>query len=87
MVVSRFGDVDARVLAGTLTAQTLRRVVAGMVKRAMMSPIEGVEQSTETAGPFSRGLTYSNPSANLYFTRDDVRALSPVRRRAFTVDL
>lgn len=74
MIRERWADVDSRILAGTLSAGSLARVVANMVKRAMISPAgDGVEQHSETAGPFSINDKYSNPLGNLYLSADDVR--------------
>lgn len=89
MIRSRWPDVDDRIAAGALTALSLTRVVANMVKRAMIvGDNEGLESRSETAGPFSVSDKFTNPNANLYFTAEDVRLLDGRRaRRAFGVDL
>lgn len=89
IIRTRWPDVDDRVSAGTLTAASLLRVVAGMVKRAMISAdAEGVESRSQVAGPFSVSDKFANPNANLYLTAEDVRLLGGrAARRAFAVDL
>lgn len=89
MIRSRWPQVDARLAAGTLTDADVTRVVAGMVKRAMLNgAAEGVESQSQTAGPFAVTHRYANPSANLYFSAEDVRLFDGTpRRRAFAVDL
>lgn len=89
MVRSRWADVDARVAAGTLAAEDVRRVVAGMVKRAMVAgQVDGVESQSQTAGPFGVTQKFANPQGNLYFTSEDVRLFNGTpKRRAFAVDM
>lgn len=74
MIRERWPDVDDRISAGSLAESSVIRIVANMVKRAMISPAAaGVEQHSETAGPFSISDKYSNPLGNLYFSADDIR--------------
>lgn len=74
MIRDRWPDVDDRIAAGTLDPATLIRVVAGMVKRAMISrDSEGLDSRAQTAGPFSVNDKFSNPMGNLYFSGDDLR--------------
>lgn len=89
MVRTRWPDVDDRVTAGTLSALSLTRVVANMVKRAMIvGNNEGLESHSEGSGPFNYSDKFTNPNANLYFTAEDVRLLTGKRGgRAFGVDL
>lgn len=89
MVRDRWPEVDDRIAAGTLSADSVLRVVAYMVKRAMnVGDLEGLESRQQTAGPFSVNDKSANPNANLYFTREDVRLLNGrPPRRAFAVDL
>jgi len=89
MIRSRWPDVDSRIAAGTLSALSLTRVVAGMVKRAMIvGDSEGLESRQQTAGPFSVSDKFSNPNGNLYFNSEDLRLLEGrTARRAFAVDL
>lgn len=89
MIRARWPDVDDRVTAGTLSALSLTRVTANMVKRAMIvGDSEGLESRSEAAGPFNYSDKFANPNANLYFTAEDVRLLAGKRGgRAFGVDL
>lgn len=89
MIRTRWPDVDDRIAAGSLTSPSLTRVVANMVKRAMIvGANEGLESHSEAAGPFNYSDKFTNPNANLYFTAEDVRLLDGrAARRAFGVDL
>lgn len=74
------------------SAATRRRVVCAVVKRAMAGPLAdegltGVTATTETTGPFSQQVTFSNPSGDMYLTRAEKRALGTGRPRAHEVDL
>lgn len=78
MVRTRWTDVDAWITAGSLDADSVKRVVATMVKRAMLvGDNEGLESRSEGAGPFSYSDKFANPNANLYFTADDLRLFEP----------
>jgi hypothetical protein len=54
LVRAEFSDVDVRIEAGTLDADDVAGVVAGVVKRIYLSPGDMVE--SETVGPF--GVRY-----------------------------
>lgn len=78
MVRTRWTDVDARIADGSLSADSVKRVVAMMVKRAMLvGDSIGLETRSETAGPFGYSDKFANPTANLYFTTDDLRLFEP----------
>lgn len=78
MIRSRWSDVDARIASGALSQASVVRVVAGMVKRAMIAAdAAGIEQRSQGAGPFSVSEKYANPSGNLYFTAEDLRLFEP----------
>lgn len=86
MVRSRWPDVDQRVESGALAEADVLRVVAAMVKRAMINgPVEGVEQQSQAAGPFSLSQRFTNPNANLYFTAEDLRLFDPEGARTRAV--
>lgn len=89
MIRDRWPTVDARIAAGTLSADSVIRIVANMVKRAMISPAaDGVTEISETQGPFSHGEKYANPLGSLFFTAADILFFDgPAARRAFAVDL
>lgn len=78
MIRSRWADVDSRIAAASLDASSVVRVVANMVKRAMIiGDNEGLESRSETAGPFAYSDKFANPNGNLYFTQDDLRLFEP----------
>ena len=79
VIRARYGDVDDRILAGTLDAQDVADIVAAMVKRAMLSPAaDGVESYAHGAGPFSENTKYSNPDGNVYLTAEERLLFEPV---------
>jgi len=63
----------------------LKRIVCGMVKRAMMTPSDErpVIESQQAAGPFTVREKYVNPTGDLYFTKADRQDLG--QQRAFTI--
>lgn len=76
------------------TPTTLRRVTVAVVKRAMMadtSSLEGasgvVASESQTAGPYTRQFSYSNPSGDLFLTKAERRVLRGGTGGAFEVDL
>lgn len=78
MIRTRWPDVDARIASGALSADSVKRVVAYMVKRAMIvGDAEGLESRSQTSGPFGVSDKFVNPNANLYFTADDLRLFEP----------
>lgn len=78
MVRVRWPDIDQRLESGAVSSITVIRIVAGMVRRAMLNRnVEGVTQGSETTGPFTDSQTYSNPNNNLFLSADDIRALDP----------
>lgn len=81
-------DLDARLEDEAIDPAVPRAVVCSAVRRAMSVPnhVLGVTQAQQTAGPFSGSVTFSNPAADLYFTRAELRAVRAGRRRAFTID-
>lgn len=55
--------------------RALKIVSCSVVKRAMATGGDSVTQMTTTTGPFSRQLTFANPTADLYLTKQDKRML------------
>ncbi|HEY9265503.1 MAG TPA: Gp19/Gp15/Gp42 family protein [Mycobacterium sp.] len=79
-------DVDARIASGALDPLDVEMVVVAMVKRALMNTaLEGVESQSQTAGPFAQMVRPSNPSGNLYLTKDELASLSPRRAAIRTI--
>jgi hypothetical protein len=75
--------VDDRLVAGSLSAATVRDVVAGMVRRVMLNP-DGNSAVTEQTGPFSVTRTKATPNASgdLYIkSREMARLLGKRDRR------
>lgn len=81
--------VDAQITAGTLDPIVPLSIVCAMVKRAMQGPVDldGVTQSQTTTGPFSTGVTFANPSGDLYLTKSEKQRLGLGVQRAFSIDL
>lgn len=92
-VRGRFPAIDARIAtfdpeAGLgLDPALVRRVVCAMVKRVMTGGVEreGVATYQEGTGPFSEGVTFSNPNGDLYLTKAERNLLRS--RRAFSINL
>lgn len=72
LIRSRFPGIDAQVTSGAVDSTILTIVVAGMVKRAMIAPDDGLSQHSESAGPFSESRTYANPMRNVFLTQADL---------------
>lgn len=74
----RYPSIDSDLVSGTVAQATVVRVVAGMVRRAMINrDTEGITQGSEIVGPFQRSASYVNPNGNLYLSKDDLLALDP----------
>jgi hypothetical protein len=72
IVRARFPGIDAQIASGALDAAVVRLVVAGMVKRAMVAPEDGVAQQSEGMGPYSQSRTFANPMRNVFLTAADL---------------
>ncbi len=82
---ARFPGIDASIAAGTVDAEAAKQVVAGMVKRALIAPQEGVDSTSETVGPFSYSQRYSNALRNLFLTAADELLIEGYRPRARSI--
>jgi hypothetical protein len=69
---ARFPGIDGQVTSGQIDAAVLTQVVAGMVKRAMISPSDGVTSSSAGTGPYSHTQTFANPLGNVFLTAADL---------------
>ena len=59
-----------------IPTDTIKSIVCAMVKRAMLSrDSSGISQQSETVGSFSASYTWSNPTGDLYLTREERRQL------------
>jgi hypothetical protein len=72
LIRARFPGIDSQVTSGAVDPDVLTMVAAGMVKRALIAPEDGVTQQTEGAGPYSQGRTYANPMRNVFLTAADL---------------
>ena len=74
------------------SAETLRRVVCAIVKRAMNAPLgdddlAGASSTSMSAGPFTQQVSFSNPSGDLYLTKAETRSVNGRRGAAFEINL
>lgn len=72
LIRARFPGIDGQVTSGGVDANILTMVVAGMVKRALIAPDDGVSQQSEGVGPFSHSRSYTNPMRNVFLTAADL---------------
>jgi hypothetical protein len=72
IIRARFPGIDAQVTSGAVDLDTLTMVTAGMVKRAMVAPADGVTSQTDGMGPYSHAQTYANPLGNVFLTASDL---------------
>lgn len=83
-------DVDERITAGSLSAGTVRSVVARMVRRVLMNP-EGVRQRTHTLDDFQETITVDSAlsSGEMFISPREMNRLTGLtgRRRAFEIDV
>lgn len=70
-------DVDALVAERESYAITARWVVMEAVKRAMLTPLDGlpVDTFSQTAGPYSENYKYTNPAGDLWFKNTELQSL------------
>lgn len=68
---ARFPGIDGRITSGDLDPYVAVMVCAGMVKRALVTPDDGVSQESETAGPFTRSQSFANPMRTVFLTAAD----------------
>lgn len=66
LIRARFPGIDGQVDPDILTM-----VVAGMVKRALIAPLDGVSQASEGTGPYSHSESFANPMRNMFLTAAD----------------
>lgn len=82
-------SVDARILAGRLDPDLVTDVVCDMVRRQLSTPVdrEPATQVQQSAGPFSTGITYANPTGEPFLTKAERRRLGISRQKAGSVDM
>lgn len=72
-------DIDQKILddASGLYAEAVKGVIAEVVKRAMVKPIDAppADQWSQAASPYSESMTFTNPSSDLFFKRSELDML------------
>ena len=81
-------SMDAEMLDDEVLREVVTFVVCDMVKNSMNTAEvpHGVSQFTNSTGPFSQTMQFSNPGENLYFKKMHRRLLG-LDEESFTVDL
>src|SRR5438046_1760642 len=82
LIRAQFPTIDAQISAGTMDGTLLTIVVAGMVKRAMLAPPDGITQQSETVGPYSQSQSYANPMGNVFLTAAERTLILGPKQRA-----
>lgn len=72
IIRARFPGIDDQAASGQVDPGVLTQVVAGMVKRAMVAPSDGITSESQSAGPFSRSQSFANPLGNVFLTAADL---------------
>jgi hypothetical protein len=72
LIRARFPGIDAQTASGAVDPNVLKIVVAGMVKRAMIAPDDGVSQESQAMGPYNQSQTFANPLQNVFLTAADM---------------
>lgn len=70
-------------------AECLKIVCCSMVNRVISSgDMMDITQASMTAGPYTQSMTYSNPSGDMYLTKNERRMLGiPLRKqRLFSIE-
>lgn len=75
LLCARFPGIDSQVTTGQVDDAAVVMVVCGMVRRAMIGGSEGIQQQSETVGPYSQSQTYANPLGNVFLTAADLTAI------------
>lgn len=80
--------LDVCPTAAATSASTRRRIVCSVVRRAMEAGLPaGVDQMSQSAGPFSQQFTASNSGGDFYLTKAEKKALGEGSQRAFGVEV
>jgi hypothetical protein len=82
---AQYPGIDAQITSGALDPQNATQVAAGMVKRALIAPMDGVDSSSETMGPYSTSQRYSNALRNLFPVAADDLLIRGYQPRAKSV--
>lgn len=81
--------IDAKIADDLLDPGVPKAIACAMVKRVMQGPsdLDGVSQTQQTAGPFSQGVSFANPTGDLYLTKTEKQRLGIGVQRAANIDL
>lgn len=79
-------DLDARVAASDIYANTIRSITVDIVARVLMTPTSAGEygpmtQISESAGGYSASGTFLNPGGGLFIKNSELAALGIRRQR------
>lgn len=84
LIRARFPGIDGEVTSGQVDAAVLTQVVAGMVKRAMVAPADGISSASESMGPYAHSQNYANPMGNVFLTQADLVLIRGYQPKAQT---
>lgn len=70
-------DVDAKKAASEAYSSALEWVVMEATKRAMLTPTNSppADSISQTAGPYSENITFTNPAGDLWFKKSELHDL------------
>ena len=87
LAIGEFSDIQARIDAGTLPLNRVKRVLARVVIRHLRNP-EGLRQSQEQTGPYGSQIMYggAEPGALALTDEDRAELAGASVSRAFTID-
>jgi hypothetical protein len=85
LIRAEYPGIDGQIASGAVSAQVVLAVTAGIVKRALIAPADGVSQQSETVGPYSHSQSFSNPLGNVFLTAADRVLIEGYRPRAMSV--
>ena len=79
--------IDAQIAVGAMDPEIPRWVACQMVKRVMASPMDAppLTQQQQSVGSVSAGMTFANPSGDMYIGRAELKMLGKHTGRAETV--
>ncbi len=77
IIRSTVKGIDAKIAANELDEIVPKAIACAMVKRVLQAPadMDGVTQAQQSAGPFSQGISFANPSGDLYLTKAEMKRL------------
>lgn len=86
IILGEYPSIQARIDAGTLSADIVKLVLVRMVTRLMRNP-ENLTSWQMNAGPFGQNRSFGQ-ERDIWLTPDELAMLAPnVRGKAFQIDL